>query len=146
MRVANWDYLLVEYANELIGTEFERGTNDCVAIVRGAWELITGKDVLGDSIPNYTTDLGAARAFKKVGSFEEVLESVGAKEIPLNYATYGDVVFMRADEDDGPFQNIALVVGSNVLIASEDHGRIVTTRLTQWRQSLDDRYVAYRSP
>lgn len=146
MRPRNWDYDLVEYANSKIGTPFERGANDCVALVRGAWEIVTGGDILGDSIPNYTTDTGAVRAFKKVGSFEEVLDSIGAKTIPLNFATYGDIVFQKAEHSDSPFQNVAVIVGSNVMIASEEHGIILTVRLIDWLKSLDDTYVAYRAP
>jgi len=145
MRVRNWDYEIVEFANERIGTLFERGTNDCVALVRGAWKAITGEDVLKD-IPNYTTDVGAVRAFKKVGSFEEVLDSVGASPVPLNFATYGDIVFQKAEHNESPFQNVAVIVGSNVMIASEEHDTILTVRLIDWMKNLDDTYVAYRAP
>ena len=146
MRTLNWDYALVEFANERTGTPFKRGENDCVALVRGAWEIITGEDILGDSIPNYATDIGAVRAFKKVGSFEEVLDSIGAKTIPLNFATYGDIVFQKAEYNELPFQNVAIIVGSNVMIASEEHDAILIVRLTDWLKSLDDTYVAYRAP
>lgn len=146
MRIPNWDYELVVFANERIGTTFKFGSNDCVAIVREAWNLITGSDVFGDEIPNYTTSTGAVRAFKKIGSFEDVLKKVGAKEIPLNRATYGDIVFQKSEYENGPFQNVALVVGRNALIASQDHNQIVTSKLLSWRQSLDDTYTAYRAP
>jgi hypothetical protein len=144
----NWDYELVEFANNRIGTSFERGTNDCVALVRKAWEIVTGEDVLGDKIPDYTTDIGAVRAFKKVGSFEEVLDGIGATTLPLNFATYGDIIFVKKEHNEEPFQNVAIVVGNNVLIASEDHGVILTVRLTEWMLSLDceDKYIAYRAP
>ena len=146
MRTMNWDYAIVEFANSRMGTPFERGTNDCVALVRQAWEIVTGEDVLGDSVPGYTTDTGAIRAFKKIGSFEDVLDSVGAKQIPLNFATYGDIVFVKSEHNEEPFQNVAVIVGNNVLIASEDHRTILTVRLIEWMRTLDDTYVAYRAP
>jgi len=143
MREFNIPAEIVKFANSMIGTDFVFGERDCVYIARKGWEIVTGRDILGDLIPEYSTREDAEAAYDRVGLIQEQLASVGGYEIPLSRVVHGDLVFPEAPETDG-FQNIGLVCGKNVLTTSVDEG----TFMTYPKRLLVglDGYIAYRVP
>ena len=72
---AGWDIRLVKFVSAHRRKPFEWGVNDCATFANGAVEAMTGKPIM--PLPAYSTELGAAKAFKAAGvaSVAELLDA-----------------------------------------------------------------------
>lgn len=126
-RVVNWSVSLAELANDIVGAPFEWGRTDCVSVARSALVAIFGEDPLVPHINvTYTTKIGAARAFKKIGSMTDIVLAAGAKEIASNLAGDGDFMIFPSE---GNYENVATRMGSMWIMADEELGYIVARKI-----------------
>lgn len=117
MRVRNWDVRLVEWANDLVGQEYDWGRTDCGSLVERAHRLMFGKQIFPGM--KYSTKREAVAIHARTGGVEGVLRKAGAVEIERNFVQQGDV-FVEPDGDGMP--SCAVVIAGGLLMTSPTDG------------------------
>lgn len=126
-RVFNWNVALGELARELVGQAVVWGETDCVSVARKALVAMYGEDISAPYIDvTYSTKLGAARALKKIGGLETVIDATGCRGVPLHLTRDGDFLFFESD-DGG--ENIATKMGSRWVVAIPEENTIRAIKL-----------------
>jgi hypothetical protein len=126
-RIVNWSVSLAELANDIVGVPFEWGKTDCASVARAALVAMFGEDPLVPHIDvTYTTKIGAARAFKKAGSFVDIVLAAGAREIASNLAGDGDFMIFP---NDGNYENVATRMGGLWIMSDEADNSVIATRI-----------------
>lgn len=118
MRLRNWNVAIKQRADELVGSKFIWGETDCVSVIRIMAVEIFGEDVFAGVVPGYTTEIGAKRALSRVGDFNDLAVQAGCVEVPRTMMTDGDLII----SDYGDYQNVAMVVGGKLFVASVEEG------------------------
>ena len=121
-RVANWQVNAAEEISPLVGTPFIWGETDCASLARKMLVRMYGEDPFTGKVGNYSTKMGAVKAFKKAGSFDELIGSIGGKRIKKNSVRDGDVAVVQ-DDSEG-FQSLLIYVGSRWIVASSENNRV----------------------
>lgn len=139
-RVTNWSVNLGLLAEEIRGAQFEWGVTDCVTICRRAIEAMYGEDIAAPFINvSYTTKAGATRAYNKLGGYEDIIKSIGGREIPAKLAKDGDfAVFPRANGYD----NVFTKMGGSWMVADPEINTIVPVKMHP--SSLDKEAKVFR--
>ena len=133
---------IISFATNALKEEFVWGEKDCVWLAREITRIKTGEDKLAEVIPQYSTKGTATKAYNKINSFEEALESVGAFEVPLTHIVLGDMLFVRAEATDDKTQNMCVYLGrGSVITANEDNTGF---KIVKALKEMSDDYVAYR--
>lgn len=117
-RVRNWDVSIVQFAKEVVGKPFVWGETDCASLLYRVYEIMHGQKP--DVVLRYTTAKGALSAHQRTGGTEKVVRDLGALDIERP-AKYGDIIFYKGPEEH-PWDNIAIYVPPNILIANEKDG------------------------
>jgi hypothetical protein len=129
IRVPNWNVRLVELANEVLGKPFVWGETDCASVARRAVAVMYEDDPVAQHIKvTYTTKVGAARAFKKIGSMIDILLAAGAKEVRPDLTQDGDIMVFPKNENAG-YENLATRIGSMWIVSSPEEGRVLSTKI-----------------
>lgn len=103
MRARGWEIRLVDYAEAVIGRPFAWGTTDCAMLARDAVRALCNDSSFGNDVPRYSTRLGAARAFRKVGGVVEYLVRAGAVAIDPAHRRPGDIIVVKTPDLDSSF-------------------------------------------
>jgi cell wall-associated NlpC family hydrolase len=126
-RQPNWDGRLVRWAKGLRGTPHLYGVSDCLTLVVGAVDAMTGTPLpLPADERKYTDAWGARKATKaavrKYGSFAAALCAYGLVDVGgMTVARSGDVLVWETQHDT-LLPATAIVVGRVVLLTAEDSG------------------------
>lgn len=118
MRVPNWDVKLHEWALSVAGQPFAWGKTDCGSLVRQAFALMYGRELV--ELPIWGTEHGAMRALAETGGVERVLRELDAVEVPRSFAQQGDV-FCEADGGHG-VASAAVLVGGDWICSDHERG------------------------
>ena len=126
-RVPNWSIELVQLANHLCVQPFRWGETDCASVARKALVAMYGKDIVAPYIKvTYTTRLGAARVFSKIGSMADIVIAAGAREVPLHVTRDGDfLIFPKS----GGYENMSTQMGGLWVISSPDLNSVFATKI-----------------
>lgn len=127
-RPVGWPKELRRYAADLDGRPFVWADTDCGSVVRGAIAIVLGRDPFSFT---YTTERGALRVWKRLGSAATALEEAGAVEVPSTFAMQGDVLVNDAGE--GHVEELAIVVGSGILSSATESGVYWRSGIPRWR-------------
>ena len=126
-RVPNWSVKLAGFADSVLGKPFVWGETDCVSICRGALETMYDEDIIAPHFDaTYSTKIGAARVFGKIGSMATVAEQAGAREVRPDMSVDGDVMlFPRV----GSYENVATRIGGMWIVSDPDLDRVIATKI-----------------
>ena len=121
MVTLNGDILLAEFAMASRGRAFRWGSTDCVSLTRKALGVLHESDPWGDHIPSFKTKKSALAAAKSVDLIT-ALETAGAVEVGLGYATTGDVAVGPFTDAHGLPATSIMVPGRRVLMSTVEAG------------------------
>lgn len=127
MRYRDWEQQLANYFIAMRDVPFEYGVNDCCLFAASAVAAMTGVDVAEQYRGKYTTELGAAKALKKLGggtveaTFDALFPAIGAA-----FAQRGDLVF-NGEAIGVCIGDVAYFVGQEA-----DHIGLVTIPRNEW--------------
>lgn len=120
-RIRSWRSALVAWAESLRGQSFEWGRTDCASLVRHAFTICFGQDVVPE-IPRWTTATAAARVLAEY-PIEDVLRELEAEVLPLSFARGGDIIVLPEPEEEvGRVLLMVCIDASSFLSVSRDDG------------------------
>lgn len=121
-RVRNWDVAVALMARNLVGRPFVWGETDCGTLCRLTLDALYGPGTaegwLGQA---WKSARGAARAWRRLGGPEDVLERLGAAEVHPDYASTGDIVVLPGQDPEG-LPSLAVIVGPKCVRANRELG------------------------
>lgn len=98
-KTEGWETRLFTLTSSAMAKPYEWGTNDCVTFAADCVEAMTGVDVIASERGTYKTELGAAKAIRKAGADNlGDLAAMRLREIPVPFATRGDIVLCNGPE------------------------------------------------
>lgn len=117
IRVDGWEARLMSAMQDHAAQSYAWGSSDCVAMARASVQAVTGEDL---KIPRYTSELGAAKALRKLG-VDRLGDAAGLflKERARGLEQRGDIAVIETQAGD----TLAVVMGAQVLWKSADGGR-----------------------
>lgn len=91
---------------------FAWGAQDCAQFVRHGLAAITGEDPASAwGLPDYHTQLGAARVLRRLGGLAGLPERAGLAEVAVPLAARGDVLLVPAVPKGPDRPSLALCLG-----------------------------------
>jgi hypothetical protein len=115
MRLPDWEQRLSDYLAAARDRAHAYGSHDCALHGASAVQAMTGEDPLAAYRGHYSTELGAARALRRLGVKQATLEATFDalfSPIPKALAGRGDLVMA-----DG---SIGVCIGGEALFVSDD--------------------------
>lgn len=116
MRLQGWDVALAGIIKDRRDTPFVWGQHDCCLFAADCALAITGIDFAADFRGRYDSSAGAARLIAERGGFAQMITGLLGDEIPLNFASRGDVVMI--DHNGRPA--LAVCMGAYLVAAGHD--------------------------
>lgn len=117
-RIADWHTHLADFIHSRLRTPFAWGSQDCALFACDAVQVITGTDLAADFRGKYADARAALVAIREYAGggidllAEKKAAQFGLKEVPINFASRGDIVLIQQDGD--PESRLALgIVGMN---------------------------------
>lgn len=135
MRKLNWSRALIEKAIEMVGKEYVIGETDCANLAMTVLQSMYSEPMFASV--TIATETDVARSMLE---FQDVILSTGAVEIPVNYATCGDLLLSHDTHGDERVIGISVLTRNRVLSSHPETG---VTMSPYVRASY---FAAYRFP
>jgi hypothetical protein len=102
--------------NDFLFSAFEWGECDCAHLVTAHLKHFDRETRLSEA-GNYSTELGAKRAMKRLGAkcLEDFLDGMGFERIPVASAVAGDVIGLPGGTNEHPWTALGVHTGDRIL-------------------------------
>lgn len=122
VRKPTWEAELNAYLRSKRNEPFAYGSNDCALYIAGAVEAMTGVDPAAAYRGQYSTELGAVKALKKLGQ--------GTLEATLD-ATFGPIAtgFIGRGDLVWNGESVGVCIGAEALFVGEEGSTVGLVRI-----------------
>lgn len=128
-RRSTWEADLSDYMTSVRDRPFEWGVHDCALFAAGAVIAITGVDPIPEYRGAYVSELGSAKALKRLGAgtLDATLDTL-FPSVPLAMAQRGDLVWYA--------DSVGVVMGGHALFVGREgeHEGLVKVGRALWEK------------